>query len=83
MKITFLIKNSIITKKHFTSKTISRPSPGVEEEEYSSYPFKDKEVPRDSVLLTDKLIPPQEIIFEMFEEKKWTSITLCIEVTEE
>ena len=68
--------NSYMLPNHYNSL-------GVEEEEESSHPCVECEDPRKLLLQTHQLIPPLKIGFERFEENKWTSITLCIEVTEE
>ena len=46
----------------------------MEEEEESSRPCVECEVPRELLLHTSKLIPPPVLRFERFEENKYTSI---------
>ena len=50
-------------------------TPAVEEEE-SSCPCLECEVPRKLLLHTDKLMPPLKIGFEKFEENKLDSATI-------
>ena len=46
-------------------------SPVVEEEEESSWPFVECEVPRELLPHRDQLMPPLDIGFERFEENIW------------
>ncbi len=51
-------------------------SPAVEEEEESSRPCVECEVPRDLLLHRDHLMPPLEIGFERFEENELDHVTI-------
>ena len=55
--------------------SIVQCSPAVEEEE-SSCPFVECEVPRELLLYTEQLMPPLEIGFERFEKKEFDSATI-------
>ena len=48
----------------------------MEEEEESSRPCVECEVPRELLLHTDQLMPPLEILFERFEENELDSATI-------
>ena len=49
----------------------------MEEEEESSCPGVEYEVPKELLLHRDHLMPPLEIGFEMFEENIWIVQQLC------
>ena len=51
-------------------------TPAVEEEEESSCPCVECEVPRELLLHTDQLIPPLEIRFERFEKNELDHATI-------
>ena len=46
----------------------------MEEEEESSRPCVECEVPREFLLHRSELVPPPVLVFERFEENKYTSI---------
>ena len=48
----------------------------MEEEEVSSYPCVECEVPRELLLHTDQLMPPLEIGFKRFEENELDNATI-------
>ena len=51
-------------------------SPAMEEEEESSSPCIECEIPRELLLYTRKLMPPLEIRFERFEENELDNATI-------
>ena len=57
-------------------------SPAVKEEEDSSQPCVECEVPRELLLDTDQLMPALEIGFERFEEYKLDGATILEKISE-